>query len=323
MSSAASTSALRQLFESHASQVTAAVESLVAEARDCGRREFADQLNQAVRRIRQSAAVDELAATLADTAAAFSSGTAWFRVEGERIRCGGIRPGGGEPPGDFGELEVALESAAAFAGAVESRDPVMAAATPSEISEPLAALVARSGEVRVSIHPVVLRERVPALLCAWGGGQDSAVELLTQVAAGVWAEIDRPPAPQLVQIAAPPEPPPAGPEPLPAEPEPQPRPAWEQLPAEEQRIHLRAQRYARVHVAEMRLREAVAVQSGRAQRDLYGALRTPIDSAREEYRQSFFVPCPSMVDYFHLELVRTLAHDDPELLGKDYPGPMV
>jgi hypothetical protein len=30
-----------------------------------------------------------------------------------------------------------------------------------------------------------------------------------------------------------------------------------------------------------------------------------------------------MVDYLHLELIRTLANDDAELLGKDYPGPMV
>jgi hypothetical protein len=29
------------------------------------------------------------------------------------------------------------------------------------------------------------------------------------------------------------------------------------------------------------------------------------------------------VDYLHLELVRTLANDDVELLGQDYPGPMV
>jgi len=30
-----------------------------------------------------------------------------------------------------------------------------------------------------------------------------------------------------------------------------------------------------------------------------------------------------MVDYLHLELLRTLANDDSDLLGKDYPGPLV
>ena len=30
-----------------------------------------------------------------------------------------------------------------------------------------------------------------------------------------------------------------------------------------------------------------------------------------------------MVDYLHLELLRTLANDDADLLGSEYPGPMV
>jgi hypothetical protein len=28
------------------------------------------------------------------------------------------------------------------------------------------------------------------------------------------------------------------------------------------------------------------------------------------------------VDYLHLELVRTLANDEVELLGQEYPGPL-
>ena len=87
-------------------------------------------------------------------------------------------------------------------------------------------------------------------------------------------------------------------------------------------MHLGAQRFARVHVAELRLYRAAAVQTGRTQRDLYGALRQPIDAARARFREKFFAACPSMVDYLHLELLRTLANDDSELLGKEYPGPM-
>jgi hypothetical protein len=30
-----------------------------------------------------------------------------------------------------------------------------------------------------------------------------------------------------------------------------------------------------------------------------------------------------MVDYLHLEILRSLAHDDDRLLGPEYPGPMV
>ena len=32
---------------------------------------------------------------------------------------------------------------------------------------------------------------------------------------------------------------------------------------------------------------------------------------------------PTMVDYLHLELVRSFADDDARMLGPDYPGPLV
>jgi hypothetical protein len=51
-------------------------------------------------------------------------------------------------------------------------------------------------------------------------------------------------------------------------------------------------------------------------------VRARIDTARESFRKKFFSATPTMVDYLHLELVRTLANDDPELLGNDYPGPL-
>jgi hypothetical protein len=132
--------------------------------------------------------------------------------------------------------------------------------------------------------------------------------MLAQVAAAVWDSLVVPEAPQLVMIA-----------PAPAAPV----SAWDALPAEDQAIHLRAQRYARVQVAEMRLYDGAAVESGRTQRNLYGALRSRIDDARVTFRQSYFAPCSNMVDYLHVELVRTLAHDDADLLGNNYPGPLV
>jgi hypothetical protein len=97
--------------------------------------------------------------------------------------------------------------------------------------------------------------------------------------------------------------------------------AWDTLPAETQRMHLQAQRFARVKVAELRLYHAEAVREGRAKSDLYGTLREELDRLRAEYQKSFMA-VPTMVDYFHLELIRTLAHDDDRLLGTDYPGPL-
>ena len=60
-----------------------------------------------------------------------------------------------------------------------------------------------------------------------------------------------------------------------------------------------------------------------AQQDLYGALQDAIDRGRNTFRQEFVSACPTMVDYFHLELVRTLANDSPAWLGGKYPGRLV
>jgi hypothetical protein len=84
-------------------------------------------------------------------------------------------------------------------------------------------------------------------------------------------------------------------------------------------MHLQAQRFARVKVAELRLYHAEGVREGRAQSDLYGALQGEIDRLRGEFQKEFGAT-PTMVDYLHLEILRTLAHDDDRLLGANYPG---
>ena len=299
---------LRQLIENSLSQLTAETESLFAEARERARRETADQLNQAVRRIRQAVSLEELTATLANAAGGFASGAMLFRIEENTAKAV--------------EIAIPLEAAAALRGAIDTRDPVIAAASESEVSALLLTRMGQPADGRVCIFPLVVGESVPAVVCAWGGVQGSSVELLTQVAAAAWLTLAAPPAPaasDLILIAPAAA---AAPASLPdvAPPEVS---AWEQLPPEEQRAHLRAQRFARVQVAEMRLLAPDAVHAGRARRDLYDALRKSIDDARAAFRTQFFEACPSMVDYLHLELVRTLANEDPELLGKDYPGLLV
>jgi hypothetical protein len=184
-------------------------------------------------------------------------------------------------------------------------------ATAGEISGELASLLGRSSQERVYVYPLSAVGRVRAVLCTWGNVDGSAVELLVQIAAARWHALPVPSEmvhvrlPETAQNAKPTAP-----------------SAWAALSSEEQRIHLRAQRRARVEVAEMRLYAAEAVESGRAQKDLYAALGPRIDAARQSFYQQYFSATRTMVDYLHLELFRTLAHDDPDLLGKDYPGPL-
>ena len=290
------TSPLRQFLEKFA----AGAETLYAETRHQARRELSTELNQAVRRLCQSATLEELAATLADIAARFAGAAEVFLISG------------GVAKSQKMDLEIPLASAAALAGAVESRDPVVTITTAGEVSAALVERLKHTPDGRAYINPIVVKDSVPALLYAWGEAQREApgpaLELMAQVAAAQWVGLlPPPPAMELVSIA----------------PLAQVKTAWESLAAEEQQIHLRAQRFARVQAAAMRLHEGPAVLAGRSRRNLYEALRGPIDAAREQFRQDFFARCPSMVDYLHLELVRTLANDDAELLGTNYPGPMV
>jgi hypothetical protein len=291
----------RQLLEDRFAQLSSDLEMLFAESREQTRREFAEQINQSVRRLRLTSDADELCATLADSAARFASGAILFRIEDRVARNA--------------RIDVPLSEAPALASAVDMPDPLVALATPAEVGAPLAELLGHDTAARAHLFPVAVRGAVPALVYAWGVVQGPAIELLTQVAAAIWTAIPVP-KPDLVSIA-----PAASATPATSAIS-KPPVTWDDLPSAEQRTHLRAQRFARVQVADMRLRHAEAVQSGRIRRNVYEALRQPIDAARDTFRTLFFT-CPSMVDYLDLELTRTLANEDPELLGQSYPGPLL
>ena len=293
----------RELLEHRMAEVSTELEVLFEGAREHARREQAEQLNQAVRRLRIAPDAGELCATLADAAARLASGAILFRVA--------------EGTATSDRIDVPLGDAPALAAAAESQDPLIAAATPGEVSAPLVELLAHTPDTRVSIFPVVSGEKVAALVYCWGTVQVAALELLAQAASAVWSAIPVPP-PQLVSIAMAPEP-----APVQSSNPAKPAAAWADLLADQQQVHLRAQRFARVQAAEMRLYHADAVQAGRSRRNLYDLLRQPIDDARQAFRTQFFAGCPSMVDYLHLELTRTLANDDPDLFGSTYPGPLV
>jgi hypothetical protein len=289
----------------------------IAGERETLRRETAEQLNQAARRLRQSESGDELHAILLDVAAAFCDRAVLFAIEGGVLRCAGAR---GLDPDAAGALLVAeapLEASPAARGAVESLDTVVAMRTAGELSETLAAALGGDPAGRSFLFPVICRGEARGLLYADGDEprlHTAALELLTALA-GSALDFRATPATAapsgLVTIAGQA----AG---LRAA-----LPDWSALPIEDRDLHLRAQRFARVQVAEMRLYKPREVRSGRLSSNLYADLRDGIDAGREAFRLQFAASCPTMVDYFHLELVRTLANDDPALLGPDYPGPLV
>jgi hypothetical protein len=87
--------------------------------------------------------------------------------------------------------------------------------------------------------------------------------------------------------------------------------------------HVGARRFARLLVSEIKLYNEPKVQEGRAEGDLYDRLREAIDRSREMYDKRYAASVGSRYDYFHHELVNTLAEGDETKLGNGYPGSSV
>jgi hypothetical protein len=130
------------------------------------------------------------------------------------------------------------------------------------------------------------------------------------------------------------EPPSWKPEPIPVEPAIQSPPGRRrygqdaELPVEvfsdeERRLHNDARRFARLLISEIKLYNEQKVVEGRSEHDLYDRLREYIDRSREMYDKRVKAEVAARYDYFHGELVNTLAEGDASKLGSNYPGATV
>jgi hypothetical protein len=298
---------LDQIFEERFDDVEARLrdgvtQSLAGSLTRC-RRDVTDGLNETARRLRNAESRDEWIRTLTEAAGPHCGRAALFAVTPKGLSFGD------HPP-------IPLTSAPAFGSAIESKDTVVAIGSPRELSPAVSSLLGDASLKKVYLFPIVVRQNVVAILYAEAGDETSvdfgALELLAFLAA---ASIDatetvvmKTPASDLIRIAG--------------SSSPATGPVWTDLPRAEQELHLRAQRFARTRVAEMLLHKVRQVHSGRDTNNLYGMLKEEIEAGREAFRRDFIETCPSMVDYLHLELQRTLAKDNAVALGPDYPGPL-
>jgi hypothetical protein len=92
---------------------------------------------------------------------------------------------------------------------------------------------------------------------------------------------------------------------------------------EERRLHNDARRFARLLISEIKLYNEQKVAEGRYEHDLDDRLREYIDRSREMYDKRVKAEVASRYDYFHGELVNTLAEGDVSKLGSNYPGATV
>ena len=306
-----------RLDEEHQEALEARVQ-LANRSAQAARRELIQKLNQITRRLRGFEDQRQWSNTLVDATRGFCGRAALFLIRDGRLHL--------ETTRNFDDADLAdavpLDDAPAFAAAVETRDTLVAMRSSGELSDAIARYVGE-GDDKVYLFPVVGRQEVPAVLFADSGEVDvDAIELVVAIAGA--AHLARPAVPvpiiapveELVTIASAA----ASPAALVQKPE---ILSWFTLSREDRELHLRAQRFARVQVAEIRLYQSEKVKNGRTAHDLYTSLQTEIHSAREVFRREFLNASDSMVDYLHLELVRTLANDDAEVLGHAYPGAMV
>ena len=276
------------------------------QAAQTARAETTDQLNQIARRLKQYRTEADWCDAVLDGAARFAAEAALFAVENGRLVLRGARGLDLAP-----NLSFPLADAAAFQNASDSKDTVVALRSRGEVSE---SLMSEAGN-RAWLVPIAQEQRVAAILFACGKVDANALELIANIAAAMLERRSQNSVHVQISPACPAQ---AG----------APRttertlPAWGALPDQERMLHLRAQRFARVKVAEMQLYRPEACHAGRGQNNLYLYLKQDIDNAREVFRNQFMTT-PTIVDYLHLELVGTLAESDETRLGADYPGQMV
>jgi hypothetical protein len=88
--------------------------------------------------------------------------------------------------------------------------------------------------------------------------------------------------------------------------------------SEEQEVHRKAQRFARLLVDEIKLYNQAKVAEGRKNKDLYDRLKEVIDKSRVTYQKRYGNTVAASGNYFQNELVRSLAEDDLSIMGPNF-----
>ncbi|HVH86027.1 MAG TPA: hypothetical protein VM912_04830 [Terriglobales bacterium] len=183
------------------------------------------------------------------------------------------------------------------------------------------------------LFPLVVKDKVAAILYCDSGGQPgippdySGVDVLARFAC-LWLEHESgkkqagsAAEPSLEASASIPSAPATlGPVPQTVKPSPVAGPAVAKVSPEEQEIHDKARRFAKLLVDEIKLYNQSKVAEGKQKRDLYKLLREDIEKSRATYDKRYGGTPAAAARYFDSEVIRILADNDRSLLGSDFPG---
>ncbi len=90
------------------------------------------------------------------------------------------------------------------------------------------------------------------------------------------------------------------------------------LSPEDQDVHRKAQRFSRLLVDEIKLYNQAQVAEGRKNKDLYDRLKEAIEKSRGTYQKRYGSTVAASGNYFQHEIIRSLAEDDPSIMGANF-----
>jgi len=291
-----------------------------------------DILSAAIASIQESSVQADILKALLEGVSKFSARTALFVVRGSTLAGWQAR---GFSDDNIRGLNVDASKGLA-ARAVEGRSRASAAATEFD-----SAFIQKQGspwDVNATVFPLVVKDKVAAILYCDSGRQTghhtdySAAEVLTRYAC-LWLEQSAikkhtsgpgggeasvvgtnsaaPPAVASAVSAA---------APAPTTSVAVAEPTLDNLPADEQELHKKAKRFAKLLVDEIKLYNQGKVAEGKQNRALYKVLREDIEKSRATYDKRYGSTPVASAKYFDSEVIRILADNDRSLLGSDFPG---
>jgi hypothetical protein len=166
------------------------------------------------------------------------------------------------------------------------------------------AAAASAGEAPASAATAAVEAPIPSATGAEAVTAEVQTEVQTEVRSAI-AEMEPAPA----------EPLPIGDVETKANPEPSPVSAI--LP-EDQGVHRKAERFARLLVDEIKLYNQAKVAEGRKNKDLYDRLKEVIEKSRGTYQKRYGNTVAASGNYFQHEIIRSLAEDDLSILGANF-----
>ena len=272
-----------------------------------------DQLNSAIESMQQFTAQADILRSLLDGAARFSGRSALFIVKGGSL--------GGWQGRGFAH-EDRLKSTTLDAGqglaARAIRDRAAAAASAHEFDAGFINQQGAPSDGNAWLFPLVVRDKVAALLYSDTGTQgkrvdSSAVQMLVR-SAGQWLEILTARKSNGVHESSSAGATTSGSAAQSGS------PVAHTLSTEDQELHTKAKRFAKLLVDEIRLYNQAKVKEGRQSRDLYRVLREDIEKSRDTYNRRYANTSVADAGYFNEEVIRILADNDASVLGSDFPG---